>query len=133
MQINGVKFLQKGVKDAEGKYYPVYYSMTGLIDGRLALTVYARSLVKGLPAALSPQNNSDCQTDYFEEDIVRFSAGTPEFEQLAAHVMPDNAIYRQMKQKCAEEHAARNAEMLADAKVNTLRLKPEIEARVHIW
>lgn len=79
---NAVKFLKKGIKTLEGKYFPCWYSLTTLIDGRVAVTIYARSLLKGLPAQLSPENNSDMQTDYFENDRVRFFEGSAEFEML---------------------------------------------------
>lgn len=77
-----VKFLKKGVKDATGKYYPCWYSMTRLISGEMAITLYARSILKGLPCELKPENNSDMMTDYFEKDRVRFFEGSTEYEML---------------------------------------------------
>lgn len=80
--MNKIKFLKKGVKDSAGKYYPCWYSLTTLLDGKTAITLYAKSILTGLPAELWPENNSDMQTDYFENDRVRFYAGTPTFEML---------------------------------------------------
>ena len=80
--INGCRFLAKGIKDAAGKYYPAWYSRSTLINGREAVTVYAKSILSGLPAALAPQNDSDMRTDYFEKDRTRFYAGSAEFTQL---------------------------------------------------
>jgi hypothetical protein len=77
-----VKFLKKGVKDSAGNYYPCHYSLARLIDGRTAITLYAKSYSKGLPRELQPINDSDMQTDYFEKDKVRFYEGTPQFDML---------------------------------------------------
>ena len=59
---DAVKFLKKGIKTTDGKYFPCWYSLTKLIDGRVAVTIYARSLLKGLPAELSPINESASAT-----------------------------------------------------------------------
>lgn len=76
-----VKFLKKGVK-AGGQYYPCWYSLSTLLNGKTAITLYAKSMLKGLPRELNPQNESDMQTDYFEKDKVRFYAGSFTFELL---------------------------------------------------
>jgi hypothetical protein len=77
-----VKFLQNGVRSSSGTFHPCYYSLTTLIDGRVAVTLYAKSILKGLPAEMKPENDSDMQTDYFENDRVRFFEGSTEFAQL---------------------------------------------------
>ena len=79
--VNGVKFLKKGCK-SNGKYFPCWYSNCTLIDGRNAVTVYAKSLLVGLPKELMPENGTDYQSDYFEKDRVRFYEGSAEFEML---------------------------------------------------
>jgi hypothetical protein len=81
-EARSVRFLQHGVKDAAGKFYPCWYSHTTLIDGKVAVTLYAKSILTGLPAELRPINNSDMMTDYFENDHVRFFEGSAEYEQL---------------------------------------------------
>jgi len=81
--INGVRFLKHGIEDAAGNYYPARYSRSVLICGRDAVTIYAKDIIKGLPAALNPSNDSDTRTDYFEKDRVRFFAGSSEFDLLA--------------------------------------------------
>lgn len=53
-EINGCRFLKNGVKDAAGNYYPCWYSRGALINGSVAITLYARCILKGLPAALRP-------------------------------------------------------------------------------
>ncbi len=80
--IKGCRFNKHGVKDPAGKYHPCWYSHQTLLNGREAITLYARSVLKGLPRELAPENNSDMMTDYFEKDKVRFYAGTSEFEML---------------------------------------------------
>lgn len=76
-----VKFLKKGIKSG-GKYFPCWYSLATLLNGKTAITIYAKSLLTGLPAELNPQNDSDMQTDYFEKDKVRFYEGSFTFELL---------------------------------------------------
>lgn len=81
--INGIRFLKHGLKDAAGNYFPAHWHRGAMVDGKEAITIYAKDICKGLPAALNPSNNSDSRTDYFEKDRVRFNAGTPEFDLLA--------------------------------------------------
>lgn len=80
--IRGVKFGKKGLKDANGNYFPIWYSLNILTSTkRRCITIYAKNY-KSLPAVLNAENNSDMMTDYFETDYVRFEEGTPEFEML---------------------------------------------------
>lgn len=80
-EINGVRILKHGVKFA-GKYHPCWYSHGKLIDGREAITVYAKGYAP-LPKELGEaENNSDIMTDYFESDRIRFFAGSLEFALL---------------------------------------------------
>jgi hypothetical protein len=86
-QINGIKVLKKGLRRlSDGKYFPAWYSRTVLINGREAVTIYAKSILSGLPRELNPENDSDMRTDYFEKDRTRFYLGTPEFNLLAQFV-----------------------------------------------
>jgi hypothetical protein len=81
--INGCKVLKKGVKSPAGKYTPAYYSKGALVDGRVCITVYAKSILDNLPAELGQiQNNTDTMTDYFEKDRVRFFEGSAEFAAI---------------------------------------------------
>jgi hypothetical protein len=84
-ETNKVRFLKHGVKDSNGKYFPCWYSRATLIgDTTPTVTLYAKSILKGLPRELQPENNSDCMTDYFESDKVRFAQGTPEYDEIVA-------------------------------------------------
>ena len=86
--INGIKLLKKGVKDQNGNYSPVTYSVgTRYEKGDHSRTyeaavIYAKSY-KELPAELFPQNESDGMIDYFEKDKAVFREGTPEYEIIA--------------------------------------------------
>ena len=84
--INGVKLLKNGVRDADGNYYPVRYSVGQfclpggvLVEGA---KIYAKDICKGLPEALNPRNDSDGREDYFEADRVRFDEGTAAYEAI---------------------------------------------------
>lgn len=87
LTIRGVRFMKKGVKDlSTGKYSPCYYSRCQLTDGRTAITIYAKCILKGLPRQLQPQNDTDGQSDYFETDRARFYEGTAEYVALIPFV-----------------------------------------------
>lgn len=79
--INGVKFGKHGVRIA-GKYFPAWFSRGTLIDGRNAVTIYAKSILTGLPKELMPTNGTDIITDYFEKDRARFFEGSAEYSAL---------------------------------------------------
>lgn len=68
-----IKFLKKGIK-VNGQYMPVHYSKGPYTDasGLLpdTITVYGKKY-KPLPRELNPKNESDIQTDYFENDRAR--------------------------------------------------------------
>jgi len=85
--LNGCRMLKHGVKSPTGQYTPCWYSLGQIYttpshtETREAITIYARR--KDLPRDLgNVQNDSDMQTDYFENDRVRFWSGTPEFNLL---------------------------------------------------
>jgi hypothetical protein len=90
--INGIKLLKKGVKDTDGTYSPVRYSIGTYFEseGRNIDTTrtYKAAAIRAkgydsLPAALFPQNQSDPTTDYFVKDRALFREGTPEFNTIA--------------------------------------------------
>lgn len=67
-----MKFLKKGIRN-KNKYYPVIYSKDNRADGQKGITIYAKSILAGLPATINPENESDLMTDYFEKDRVFIS------------------------------------------------------------
>lgn len=82
IEINGVKILKKGVKFS-GKYFPVWYSHGVDIHGKKHVTIYAKSILTGLPSELgSVKNDSDMSTDYFEKDRAKFFEGSSEYQHL---------------------------------------------------
>ena len=80
--IRGIKFGKKGLRDASGRYYPAWYSVGRMIDGTVSLTIYAKSILIGLPRELNVINDTEIMTDCFEKDRVRFAEGSAEFEAL---------------------------------------------------
>lgn len=79
-QINGVTLGKKGVR-YNGVYYPVWYSHYKSAE-RAFVDITAKDLVKGLPEALRPVNNTDITEDYFERDRVTYEYGTPEYNAI---------------------------------------------------
>lgn len=83
VKIHGITFGKKGLRDEAGNYYPAHYSkFVKLSDKIECITIYAKKYSTGLPKALNIQNDSDCQSDYFEKDRVRFDAGSLHFKLL---------------------------------------------------
>jgi len=92
--------MKNGLKDQSGNYIPVRYSAGSRYDRtqgpesiRNAVTIYAKEYTPKLPAELSPKNDSDSMTDYFEKDHATFFEGSPEYDTLilstkANHEMP---------------------------------------------
>jgi hypothetical protein len=82
LTINGVRIGKRGVRFA-GRYVPASYAAFTMTSGQKCVTIYARSILKDLPAELgSIINDTDTMTDYFETDRVRFLEGTPEYNAL---------------------------------------------------
>ena len=90
IEINGCKLLKKGIKSPSGKYYPAWYSRGVLINGIDTITIYAKSILLGLPKELGQvQNDSEMMADYFEKDRVRFEAGTKQFSAVLPLTLQD--------------------------------------------
>jgi hypothetical protein len=82
-EINGCRILKHGLRSPAGKYHPAWFSRFVSVTGIDAITVYAKSILIGLPRELgNVTNGTESQSDHYEEDIARFVAGTPEFEKL---------------------------------------------------
>lgn len=81
IEIRGCKFGKHGIRK-DGKYYKASYSHCVLTTGREAITIYGHRTTGKLPAELNPENGTDVTTDYFESDMARFYAGSPEFTAL---------------------------------------------------
>jgi hypothetical protein len=87
--INGVKLMKKGVKDLNGNYTAVRYSVGERLEkgnhSKSFEAAWIRSKdYKNLPSALFPQNDTNTIEDYFEKDTAIFRKGTPEFDAIKA-------------------------------------------------
>jgi len=84
--MNEIKFMWNGIKVA-GKLHRVFYSDAKLIGNYPAgtITIYAKDY-KSLPKieGINVQNDSDCQTDYFETDRARILPGNPHYAAITA-------------------------------------------------
>ncbi|HHT9145679.1 MAG TPA: hypothetical protein ACFYD4_08390 [Candidatus Wunengus sp. YC61] len=98
-----LKFLWNGIK-VDGKLHRVWYS-DGELIGRAyppgTLTIYGRDYTH-MPAidGLTVQNDSDSQTDYFENDRIRVTPDNQHFPAITAAM-------QQAKEHNAKRYAAR--------------------------
>lgn len=79
-----MKFLKKGIKDNNNKYYPCWYSKSFDEKNNLkGITIYAKNVITGLPLELNPVNNSDSTTDYFEKDKILIKTDNQYYKEIA--------------------------------------------------
>lgn len=84
--MNTIKVLKHGIK-VNGKYIKCGYSMGPYINlPENVITVYGWDL----PAELSPQNDSDSMTDYFEKDRARIFPSHPLYSQFLKQIEAKN-------------------------------------------
>jgi len=81
-----IKILKDAIKfkiDGKEQRTPVWYSQGDYGDKlpKGTITVYAKRY-KHLPRELSSENNSDIQTDYFEEDRARITPTSPYYNKV---------------------------------------------------
>lgn len=83
-----LKFYWNGIKEDGGELQRAFYSYGNLVNyPHDTITIYGRdykSFSKGVYAAFTVQNDSDMQTDYFEQDRIRVVSGHPLYEQVLA-------------------------------------------------
>lgn len=83
------KFMYNGIKDDAGKLHKASYSMGPLFGKNPApketITIYGKHY-RDLPAVpgLTVENNSDCTTDYFEDDQIRVTPDNPHYPAVHA-------------------------------------------------
>jgi hypothetical protein len=78
-----LKFLKDAIKDKAGTRFKVHYSDGELIGfPKGTLTIYAKGSVGRLPKELSPQNDTDLMTDYFEGDRARIKPRSKYHKQV---------------------------------------------------
>jgi hypothetical protein len=107
-EINGIKLLLNGVRSKDGKYISASYSVYTNTSGAKVACIYARCILNDLPAELgNVQNESDSQTDYFEEDRVTYQSGTAEFAAVEAMVKANEAKFADLETKRQAKRAER--------------------------
>lgn len=81
--INTIKVLKHEIK-VNGKYIRTRYSKGGLIERfpKETITVYAKGYCDKLLIELSPLNDSDSMTDYFETDRTRILPSHPLYNEF---------------------------------------------------
>ena len=84
-----VRFLKKGIKDGEGKYFPVWYSHSenygSFGKGREVIVIYAKTYERfsdEIQKAFMVRNDTDHMTDYFDKDKITIEKHDPMFKQL---------------------------------------------------
>lgn len=79
-----ITFTKYGVK-YDGKYIPVYYWDTrGEKHPAGTIQIHCKSCADDLPAELNPINNTDIQTDYFEDDRAFIYPSSPFYPDVLA-------------------------------------------------
>lgn len=83
---NTLKFFWNGIKGTDGKLQKCNYS-DGILRSYPAgtITIYAKSYTRfsaEIAAAFDIQNDSDGQTDYFENDHIRVTPSHPLYSQV---------------------------------------------------
>jgi len=105
MMKKDLKFLKDAIKDAQGNRYKVHYS-----DGELhgfpkgTLTIYAKGSVGRLPKQLTPQNDTDLMTDYFEGDRARVLPRTKYYKDVLMALKKKEAFRKKMYEKRAKKY-----------------------------
>ena len=83
-----LKFFWNGIKDSDGKLQGASYSDGQLINHPAGtITIYGkryRGFSAGIHDAFRVENNTDMQTDYFENDRIRVLPSHPLYAQVKA-------------------------------------------------
>lgn len=96
-----IKFLWNGIKVNGGKLQPACYSigpLTNYPEG--TITIYARNYRRfsvEVGEVLEVHNDSDCMTDYFENDRIRVTADHPLYPAVLAASQACDAHYAKMR------------------------------------
>ena len=83
-----LKFYWNGIKEDGGKLQRAWYSFGNLLNHPAdTITIYGRdykSFSAGVQAAFVVENDSDMQTDYFEQDRIRVHSDHPLYAEVFA-------------------------------------------------
>lgn len=92
-----IKFFYNGIKGSDGKLQKCSYSDGPLLHHPVGtITIYGkryRPFSSEVAEALVIENNSDIQTDYFENDRIRIVPNHPLYAAVKAAVDKRNAKY----------------------------------------
>lgn len=90
-----LKFFYNGIKDNGGKLQRVFYSDSQLINHPAGtLTIYARdytNMSAGVHAAFVVKNDSEYQSDYIVQDVIRVEPSHPLYQQVLAALIEKKA------------------------------------------
>lgn len=102
-----LRFFWNGIKGSDGKLQRCSYS-----DGKLyhhpegTITIYAkhyRDFSAEVRQQFQVENNSDMQTDYFENDSIRVTPDHPLYGQVKAALAARNAHYDKPRAKRSDK------------------------------
>lgn len=99
-----IKFLKDAIKfkrDGQIERVNVSYSDSDLTNfPKGTITIYGKHY-KSLPKELNPENRSDTQTDYFENDTVRIFPNSKHYNKVLKAMMGKRQSYEKREQKKA--------------------------------
>lgn len=103
-----LKFFWNGIKDSEannGKLQKASYSASQLINFPAGtITIYGknfRQFSQGIGNAFTVKNDTDYQTDYFENDRIRVEPSHPLYSQVKAAYDAQEAHYDRIQERKA--------------------------------
>ncbi len=90
-----MKFFYNGIKGSDGKLQGCSYSYGPYVNlPENCITIYGkkyRDFSAEVREAFTIENNSDCQTDYFENDRIRVMPSHPLYEQVKEAMLKHKA------------------------------------------
>lgn len=105
-----IKFQQHYVTDGTTKARVSYHAGTQR-DGTVAVTLYARDYSRNLGAIFDSEykNDTDSQTDYYDEGRVYLPSSHPLYAAALARCEPNAAAYEARTARLNAKRAARRA------------------------
>lgn len=98
-----LKFYWNGIKDDGGKLQTCHYSDGQLVNHPLrTITIYKREyngFSAGIRAAFTVQNDTEIQSDYIVQDIIRVEPSHPLFSDVSAALAAQKSHYAKQAAK----------------------------------
>lgn len=85
--MTNIRFLKHAIV-VDGKRIKVWYSTGKLFhhpEG--TITIYAKDYGRQFPSELSPENDTELQTDYFDKDKARIVPGSKYYDKIKKFVV----------------------------------------------